>query len=257
MAISSYLIGSTASFADAGVTIDGSGETVSASLGGLYLYHETGTLSLLQQFEDAMTSALVASPSVDLLDSGKVKLSAGATFTVTWTDTDLRDFLGFTGNLSGASSYTADNLSPYIWVPGRTHTPTLAPQGITGAKQYDQQRTEAPDGTSVTFLAGATQRRNRVEWAYVARERYWDTEAGGEFVKFFDTVLIKGYNFFHYEYQDYSSSGTTVQNPTGGLGPYQASGDMRRVELRRSAQLETTDTSFDVEISMLVVPEYA
>lgn len=40
-----------------------------------------------------------------------------STFSVTWNDTDFRDILGFTGNLSGANSYTATHRARYTWVP--------------------------------------------------------------------------------------------------------------------------------------------
>ena len=45
-----------------------------------------------------------------------------STFSVTWNDTDFRDILGFTGNLSGANSYTATHRARYTWVP--THPMT-------------------------------------------------------------------------------------------------------------------------------------
>ncbi len=43
--------------------------------------------------------------------------SASTAFTVTWTDTDLARLLGFTANLSGATSYTATYTPQYCWFP--------------------------------------------------------------------------------------------------------------------------------------------
>lgn len=45
--------------------------------------------------------------------------SAGAAWSLTWTDTLLRDFLGFTGNLSGNTAYTATNRPPFAYFPNR------------------------------------------------------------------------------------------------------------------------------------------
>jgi hypothetical protein len=46
-----------------------------------------------------------------------VTIDFKATCSVVWTDTDLRDLLGFTGNLSGASAYTATNATRGVWSP--------------------------------------------------------------------------------------------------------------------------------------------
>lgn len=50
--------------------------------------------------------------------SGLVTINFKATCSVVWTDTDLRDLLGFTGNLSGSSAYTATNTCRGLWRPG-------------------------------------------------------------------------------------------------------------------------------------------
>lgn len=49
-----------------------------------------------------------------------VVLSATGTFAVTWTSTDLRDLLGFTGNLSSANTYTATHTPENTWIPSRS-----------------------------------------------------------------------------------------------------------------------------------------
>jgi len=43
----------------------------------------------------------------------------GTTTSITWTDTSLRDLLGFSSNLSGATSYTATYAPRYLWRPSR------------------------------------------------------------------------------------------------------------------------------------------
>lgn len=41
----------------------------------------------------------------------------GHTTTITWTDTALRDLLGFTANCTGASTYTGTYPMKYLWLP--------------------------------------------------------------------------------------------------------------------------------------------
>ena len=57
MSESSYLVGSIVGMSSQAVSIDGSGETVTASLAGIYLYHDTDALSLIDQMLAAMVSA--------------------------------------------------------------------------------------------------------------------------------------------------------------------------------------------------------
>lgn len=47
-----------------------------------------------------------------------IDLTSGAgNWTLTWTDTELRDALGFAGNLSGANAYTGTLPVPGMWTP--------------------------------------------------------------------------------------------------------------------------------------------
>ena len=49
--------------------------------------------------------------------TGIVTINFKAECAVVWTDTDLRDLLGFTANLSGQSAYSATNACRYLWRP--------------------------------------------------------------------------------------------------------------------------------------------
>lgn len=53
-------------------------------------------------------------------NAGKITIGNSAVFSVTWTDTALRDILGFIGDLSGASSYTATYKPMYCWISDYT-----------------------------------------------------------------------------------------------------------------------------------------
>jgi hypothetical protein len=79
-------------------------------------------------------------------DTGFVTMSRGSTFTVTWTDTGLRDILGFTGNLSGASSYTATNQHMHGWYPGVALVDRIGDERSPGMATSDVQVMRTPGG---------------------------------------------------------------------------------------------------------------
>jgi hypothetical protein len=89
---------------------DGGGVTACALTTGTY----PCLPAVLKEFttQSGITTAITA---------GYVVLSHGiVVFSVTWTDTALRDLLGFTANLSGATSYTATYTPENCWVPTRS-----------------------------------------------------------------------------------------------------------------------------------------
>jgi hypothetical protein len=254
----SLLIGSSRDFPDSTVTIDGNAETVEASAGSLYLVHPTAALSLLAQLLAAMTSAGVSAPAVALLESRKVRVSASGTFTVTWTDTLPRDLLGFTGNLSGAATYTAENISPLLWAPGLTETPSAGVLGLLGSKHQDASSAVAPDGTQVVSRFG-TQRLNSFSWRYVAKARHQTaSELGGEWHTFYDQVLVRGAKFLLYrEVIDDEASSTPLSLGTP-LGPMEM--DIGKAAnwpgFRRESGFETVESHYGVDFPALGVPEY-
>ena len=76
--------------------------------------------------------------------TGKVTIDyGGVDGDLVWTDTALRDLLGFAGDLTGADAYEADNQARYVWRPAYTLT------------DYPGDRTAwwAPDSTSISRRA--------------------------------------------------------------------------------------------------------
>jgi hypothetical protein len=72
----------------------------------------------------------------------------GTTTSVTWTDTALRDLLGFTGNLSGSTSYTATNQMRYVWRPSRPLTRHPVKQSRFLAERSNTRVFSSNDGTA-------------------------------------------------------------------------------------------------------------
>lgn len=92
---------------------------VTATAGYYFLRGYTGETQLLEHLQAVTRTAKSSSTLTFSYTNGRVVLADSGTFTVTWVNTTLRDNLGFTGNLSGANSYTATNAPRYVWRPTR------------------------------------------------------------------------------------------------------------------------------------------
>jgi hypothetical protein len=105
------------------IQIDSSSDSV--SVGGSAVSLTTGVYpciaAVLHNFDHVVDAAVPSLVFTITFSAGfKVVLSGSTTFAVTWTDTNLRDMLGFAGDLSGSSSYTATYTPQYCWVPTRS-----------------------------------------------------------------------------------------------------------------------------------------
>jgi hypothetical protein len=117
-------------------------------------YYLTSTTSMLSTISTALTgnATLVGTYSCTVSDgdtgTGKVTISATGvtTFAITWTDTALRDALGFTANTSGAATYTGSNASPYIWLPNQRRSEPPHPEGYKGLPISQGTVTVSPSG---------------------------------------------------------------------------------------------------------------
>lgn len=253
-----WIIGSVKSL-DLDVTISASPQNIA---GSLYLYHPTGSLSLLQAWVDAATAAGLGSPAAVLTRDRKVKLSNGANFSVTWTDTELRDLLGFSqGNLTGASSYIADDVSPLLWSPAKPLVPELSPSDVTGISRPLAYFTMSPtDGSAFVFSHGTRiDQRYSVQHVPVARVL---TAAGdgGEWATFFSECAAKGYQWYVYPSVTEDPGSTTAATLTGGLGPYVLVPDGRAPSWtyrRAQGRAYQARAPSDITINCRDAPEYA
>lgn len=220
---STWFVGSRVWGAAIDVTIDASAEQIAA--GTYFLRSATAAESLLAQVVTAMTAAGVADPTAVINQAGYVVLGSSGTFTVTWTDSTLRDVLGFTGNLSGASSYTADYQSELWWSPGYVATRPV----VNGKKGYDANDTRthySRDGTQQVTVSHHTRVFDEMRFDAVWHTRVWysdsdsDVEKGGTYLRFRDRVWVFNRSFDIYlEVTENSSSSTAVTWPTA-LGRY-------------------------------------
>lgn len=249
--IGSYVLPATT------ITIDGSATSLTSTEQAWYLYHDTDALSLVDQLEDVLLAEGVTGATVRVLENRKVRISANAAFDLDWGSTLSRTLFGFTGNLSGASTYTATNISPLLWSPSKPESPTESPLGVTGRRVYDTKLSTAPDGTQVAD-SHYTQRVNTFNWSHVPMDRFQtSSEVGGEYVVFFDYVH-KGNKFHLWRNIAEDVDGTDPVTWTSSLGPYgyRQTRGLMSPDFQRSPGFERVDRRAQVSLDCLIVPEW-
>lgn len=238
-------------------TVDAAVQTVT---GDRYLYHSTGSLSILDALRAGMVAAGYAGASAVLTRDRRVKLSSGAgNFAITWDSTGLRDLLGWTADLSGAASYTAPNPSALLWSPAKPLRPELAPRGTLGIPRPLSYFTTSSDGS--TFVVSHGERIDqRFTCGMVAVDRvYTSSLVGGEWARLFRDSLAKGYSFYVYPEVVEDPGSSTTATLSDGLGPYafSPSGRAPSWSYVRSRGMEWCDKRADVDFACRVVPEYS
>lgn len=249
------------------LTIDGNPVDVTFPGGGAYLIRPgDASRDLLERFVVAMGDALVPSPDAFVTEARYVRLTAGAVFTVTWgAATALRDLLGFTGDLAGASSYTAPNHSPLLWSPGKRFTPELAPLNAHGALVLDISATIGEGGNLTVRTEGDGTTVQRFAAEHVARERYWSsppTYADGEFTGFWLTELTTAKHFVVLREVGEGDSVTDQADYDSAsvLGPYVADWtdeSLRRTPFARAPGFELVEAYYTLTVPVVVTPEFS
>lgn len=216
---SSWLIGSIEVLPEQDFTINVAPVTIAS--GPFYLVHATPAISLLDEMVARMTAAGLANPVAELLENRRVRLAADGVFSITWgSATQLRDFLGFTANLSAASSYIAPNISPYLWSPGYPPTRLVA-DGIVGHDVEDVEIKVSADGTEQEADFHITHVWDEWRWDAVILDRY-DTPAGdgGTWTEFRRKVLVPTHRFQLREFVVEDSTSTAAVSLPAALGTY-------------------------------------
>jgi len=152
---------------------DGGGGPVTITLTATNTYYPSSagndTVSLLAKIKALLDAdaTLTGTYTVSLSDTtGKVTISVDSgTFSITWTSTDLRDLLGFTGNISSQATATGANQCEALWMSG---CPPNKMYGLTssGRPIYDRSVSVASDGTYAA-LVYASQTRDEISYEYV------------------------------------------------------------------------------------------
>lgn len=250
---STWLIGSVESLPAQSFTINAGAASISA--GSYYLYHGTNSLSLMYQLQAALTTAGVAGASVVLLENRCVRVSAGGVFSITWgSATALRDFLGFTGNLAGQSSYTATNISRYLWSAGETVSKATA-TGSAGYSVEDATIKVSADGTHQYTDHHITHTWDDWEFPSVLLNRYDSLGAwsGGTFLGFRTAVIVPGHRFQCYEIVTEDNSSTSQVTLPTALGTYR----MRAIPAGHGKRkIEHANSYWGVSMDVRLTGEY-
>ena len=189
------------------VTETGGGGTASVSLtAGDYSLSE-----LCAYLADALTAnaTLSGTYSCSVADdsdtsSGKVTISASGitSFTLTWTSTTVRDALGFVGTLEPtAATFTADDASPWIWLPNVGRSDADLADGDEGDPIRQVAVNCAPSGDVYSWASSALRYETVIEFQHVKGYkgiRSLEVVTNESLQTFFETVISKGIPFRYY-----------------------------------------------------------
>lgn len=262
MATTAWLFASYPSFPEQSIdVIDdvAASEAKTFASADVYLHHSSLSLDAKELFQNVVNShSNISDCNIGMTKSGKVRAwrTGGSNFGITWTNTALRDFFGFTGNLTGANTYTATNYSRWFWSPGKPESTKLSPLGIVGARKTDAVKGMAGDAT-FRVTKHNEYRIQEYWWRYVALSRVWtSSEAGGEFHEFAKEVLGKGRQWFIWRnVAEDLTDDTTIATLSTPLGPYKSTkidwSDFFRREIRN------VDSRSPIEIPCIQVAEYS
>lgn len=242
-----WLIGSCR-LTDALAFDSGSARTVAA--GSYYLKDSTDSISLLDAFQTALRND-EATAAVTLTRSGHVRITASSPFSITWTSTALRDFLGFTGTITSQTDVTATNHSSLWWSSGYPETPD-APAGVQGNRVRDTAINSSRSGLTTSFTTHNTRVSNGFLWDVVPIARVWTpSESPGEFYTWWETVASQGraWKLWRNVAEDSSSSAEATSSSI--VGPYKTT----RANWAYSRQVQSADLYSRIRVPAVLVSE--
>lgn len=174
MPTTSVLIGSHPAIPATTITVTANAvtEVLNFAGGPFYLYHPTGSLSLLTAVVALINGhSELLGTGVVIARSGLVRLTNATAFSIdAWgADTTLRDVLGFSGASSSATAHVADGHSPLYWSPGKQES-SSARMGSDGTLVKDTYAARSAPGQIVSTTNNRWH-RNRFTWGYVHIDR--------------------------------------------------------------------------------------
>lgn len=214
------------------LTVTDSGGTATVTILTAGDYYLTSATALLSTIGTALTAnATLAGTYTLTLDddsassTGRVTIAAsgGGNPSITWTSTTLRNLLGFTGNLSGAASYTSTNATKALFLPNVPRAEPLVPDGHAGLRVSDATFTTSPSGVSKCLIYN-TRYVNALAFRFLSgRKTYtqYETYANESFESFWANNVSVPWRY-HY---DRSVDGTYVTDRIAqpGMFPVRAS----------------------------------
>lgn len=259
---SSWLI-ATADFGGVGFDVEAPGGVegvLSPTMpsGPLYIFDSNSARSYAAQIESAILAASatdITTCSITLQRNGYVRISFNTAVDVTWGGaTGIRDALGFTGDLTGASTYTATERSTHIWIPGRTE---ISDQrlGQAGTPVYDTQTGGGVGSTPPVTIASGYREVSDLSWQAVSGEYVWVDGSPGELIAFWGVLMTQtSTRIAHYRNVLFDPDSTLSASLASRVGPYALRPQGQyRFPYRRSTR--NVEQYADVELPLVVVSE--
>ena len=255
-----WLIGSIYGMPQQEVTCDG--VPVLSNGSNYYLYDADFSLSLVDLIRGMMITAGIVGAIAGLQRNGLVYLEAAGVFTISWgVSTVLRDLLGFTGNLAGASKYTAPLKSPLLWMPGKPETPMMQRLGVVGHRVPTVYQAVSAYSGRAESVSHGSRIYARYSFPMVDSDLVVTTgNEGGTFARWFDEVAVKAARFKLYRdvLENPTSTATAASYLDEPLGPYvftapAGKGPAWAYDMSRG--FERTDKRADIDIRCHVVEE--
>lgn len=158
------------------VTITAIGGPFTCTIAAGTYFVGTTLLAALQTALDGASGGdgafTVSASLTDTTGTGLVTIAhATQTITMTWTSTDLRDILGFTGTLTPAAlTFTGTKHLRGLWLPDSPVDSEYG--GEVGHTETDRTTTVTPTGdVSVTAFGSSRVRMGRTAWSHITRPK--------------------------------------------------------------------------------------
>lgn len=168
--------------------------TVTLAAGDYYLSGTSGLVATLETaINAAMTQAWTVAIGAGEDGTGKVTIGVGgdpAFSAISWTDTDLRDLLGFTGNVSSDVSYVGTNHARSLWLPD---APINSPYGANDPLEESDYRSVSSPAGHVSVVGSQRRSVQAYSWDMCsgAKTRIaQETTTNESFQKFWRDVIL-------------------------------------------------------------------
>lgn len=204
-----------------------SGVPCSIPAGYYYLWDADPDLSLLDRMVAAIEAAEMlgeGTVTIFVRRDRKVQLvyDEGESTITLQLPAVLATAIGFeTTEYGEATSFVGSAVPALLWSPAWPETTEGSPVGVAGHKIHDRVMTSSSTGLSANVTTHHYTKQVTVSWFAVQPDRAWTpAEAPGEFVDFFDRIIVPGLHMKLYSgVTEDSASSTEVTWPTA-LGPY-------------------------------------
>lgn len=176
--------------------------TVTVTAGTYYITDLCATIqTAIRNLAGTVGDGATVSVSNGESGTGKVTIT-GSTFSITWTSTDLRDVLGFAGNITSQTSVTGDKHAKGMWIPSVPKwTKHGDDEGDDNSAVYvsDLRQTVSPQGHVKTLVNTRYSEYRGIRWEGVPQaraRRMHESVTGESFERFWLDCILGDQTYF-------------------------------------------------------------